>query len=340
MHKKLKVLIFGALLFSFNAALAAEEVNLYSYRQPFLINQFLNHFTEQTGIKVNVVYAKKGMLERIKAEGRNTPADAVLTVDISRLSALADANLLQPISSPILHKNIPPQFRHPDGLWFGLTLRARVVYAHKNRVQDDEIMTYSDLTKPRFKGKVCTRSGKHAYNLSLLAAFVDEKGEKAAEDWARGLKSNLARRPKGNDRAQVKAIKEGLCDVSLGNTYYLGKMETNEKNPEQKEWANSVRLLFPKLGGKGTHVNISGAAMTKYAKNKLNAKKLLEFLSSSVAQKMYAEQNFEYPVKPGVAWSSRVKSWGIFLPSDANLAKIAKHRLKATKIMDIVNFDG
>ena len=154
-------------LFSFNCALASEEVNLYSYRQPFLINQFLNQFTKQTGIKVNVVYAKKGMLERIKAEGRNTPADVVLTVDISRLSALANANLLQPVSSPILHKNIPPQFRHPDGLWFGLTLRARVVYAHKNRVQDDEIMTYSDLTKPRFKGKVCTRSGKHAYNLSL-----------------------------------------------------------------------------------------------------------------------------------------------------------------------------
>ena len=340
MHKKSKYLIFGVSLFSFNCALAAEEVNLYSYRQPFLINQFLNHFTKQTGIKVNVVYAKKGMLERIKAEGRNTPADAVLTVDISRLSALANADLLQPVSSPTLHKNIPPQYRHPDGLWFGLTLRARVVYAHKKRVQDDEIMTYSDLTKPRFKGKICTRSGKHVYNLSLLAAFVDEKGEKAAEAWARGLKSNLARRPKGNDRAQVKAIKEGLCDVSLGNTYYLGKMETNEINPEQKEWANSVRLLFPKLGGKGTHVNISGAAMTKYAKNKLNPKKIHEFLSSNVAQKMYAEQNFEYPVKPGVAWSSRVMSWGTFLPSDVNLATIAKHRLKATKIMDIVNFDG
>ncbi len=225
-------------------------------------------------------------------------------------------------------------------MWFGLTLRARVAYAHKERVKDWEIKQYTDLIKPRFKGRVCTRSGKHAYNLSLLAALIDEMGEKGAEDWARGLKANLARRPKGNDRTQVKAIKEGLCDVSLGNSYYLGNMETNEKNPEQKEWANSVRLLFPKLGGRGTHVNISGVAMTKYAKNKLNAKKLLEFLSSSVAQKMYAEQNFEYPVKPGVAWSSRVKSWGTFLPSDVNLATIAKHRLKATKIMDVVNFDG
>ena len=240
----------------FDAVGATEEVNLYSYRQPFLINQFLKEFTRQTGIQVNVLYARKGMLEKLKAEGRNTPADAVLTVDISRLTALANSGLLQPVSSQILKMNIPSQYRHPDGLWFGLTLRARVVYAHKSRVKDGEVATYSDLTKPRFKGKICTRSGKHAYNLSLLAAVVDEKGEKAAEAWARGLKSNLARRPSGNDRAQVKAIKEGLCDISLGNTYYMGKMATNEKNPEQKEWANAVRLLFPKLGKKGTHVNI------------------------------------------------------------------------------------
>ena len=324
----------------FDAIAATEEVNLYSYRQPFLINQFLKEFSKQTGIKVNVVYAKKGMLEKLKAEGRNTPADAVLTVDVSRLSALANAGLLQPVSSQILNKNIPSQFRHPDGLWFGLTLRARVVYAHKTRVKDGELVTYSDLTKPRFKGKICSRSGKHAYNLSLLAAVVNEKGEKAAEAWARGLKSNLARRPSGNDRAQVKAIKEGLCDISLGNTYYMGKMATNKKNPEQKEWASAVRLLFPKLGKKGTHVNISGVAMTKHAKNKVNAKKLLEFLSDNVAQKMYAEQNFEYPVKSGVAWSPMVKSWGSFFPSDVNLATIAKYRMTATKIMDRVNFDG
>ena len=324
----------------FGAAIAAEEVNLYSYRQPFLINQFLNEFSAQTGIKVNIVHAKKGMLEKLKAEGRNTPADAILTVDISRLSALANAELLQPVFSQKLNNNIPKQYRHPDGLWFGLTLRARVVYAHKNRVKKGELVTYHDLTKPRFKGRVCTRSGKHPYNLSLLAAVVDGQGEKAAEAWARGLKSNLARKPKGNDRSQVKAIKEGLCDVSLGNTYYMGKMATNKKNPEQKEWASAVRLLFPKLGEKGTHVNISGAAMTRYAKNKANAKKLLEFLSDDAAQKMYAEQNFEYPVKSGVAWSPMVQSWGSFLPSDVNLETIAKHRSTATKIMDRVNFDG
>lgn len=336
-------LVFGCLIFlstNINSSVSASEVNLYSYRQPFLINKFLKEFTKQTGVRVNVVYAKKGMLERLKSEGRNTPADAVLTVDISRLSALADADLLQPVSSAKMEKNIPPQYRHPNGLWFGLTLRARVAYTHKDRVKDGEIENYSDLVKPRFKGRICTRSGKHAYNLSLLAAVIDELGERKAQAWARGLKSNLARKPKGNDRAQVKAIKEGLCDISLGNTYYMGKMATNEKNPEQKEWAKAVRIVFPKLGSKGTHVNISGAAMTKYAKNKVNALKLLEFLSDSVAQKMYAKQNFEYPVKIGVEWSPIVESWGTFFPSDVNLATIARHRLKATKIMDIVNFDG
>ena len=331
-------LIFAAAM-TYDDAQSA-EVNLYSYRQPFLINQFLKEFSRQTGVKVNVVYAKQGMLERLKSEGRNTPADAILTVDISRLSALADADLLQAVTSAKLEKNIPAQYRHPDGLWFGLTLRARVAYAHKDRVREGEIEQYSDLVKPQFKGRICTRSGKHAYNLSLLAAVIDELGEKGAEAWVRGLKSNLAGRPKGNDRAQVKAIKEGLCDISLGNTYYMGKMATNEKNPEQKNWAKAVRIVFPKLGRKGTHVNISGAAMTKYAKNKVNALKLLEFLSDSIAQKMYAEQNFEYPVKVGVPWSPMVKSWGTFFPSDVNLATIAKHRKRATKLMDLVNFDG
>jgi iron(III) transport system substrate-binding protein len=322
------------------ASQAAEVVNLYSYRQPFLINQFLKEFTKQTGIKVNVVFAQKGMLERLKAEGRNTPADAVLTVDIARLSAIAKADLLAPVSSPVLDKNIPAQYRHPQGLWYGLTTRARVVYASKDRVKDGEIETYADLASPRFKGKVCTRSGKHDYTLSLIAAMVAEKGEQAAEDFVRKLKANLARKPKGNDRAQVKAINEGLCDVSLGNTYYMGQMATNEKNPEQKDWANAVRIVFPTVNGTGTHVNISGAAITKHGKNKENARKLLEFLSDSFAQKMYAEQNFEYPVKAGVAWHPMVKSWGSFTPSEINLETIAKHRATATKIMDRVNFDG
>jgi len=319
---------------------AAEEVNLYSYRQPFLIKPFLDVFTEKTGIKVNVVYAKKGMLQRLKAEGRNTPADAVLTVDISRLSALANAELLQPINSAVLDKNVPAQYRHPDGLWFGLTTRARVVYAHKTRVKPGELVSYEDLAKPHMKGRICTRSGKHSYNLSLLASIVAAKGEQAATNWAKAVKANLARRPQGNDRAQVKAIKEGICDVSLGNTYYMGAMATNEKKPEQKTWAAAVKVLFPGQNGRGTHVNISGAAVTEHAKNKANAVKLLEFLSENFAQKMYADQNFEYPVKAGVAWHPLVASWGRFKADKINLDEIAKYRSTAAKIMDRVDFDG
>jgi iron(III) transport system substrate-binding protein len=323
-----------------STAKTQEVVNLYSYRQPFLVKPFLNVFTEKTGIKVNVVFAKKGMLQRLKAEGANTPADAVLTLDISRLNALSRAELLQPIKSATLEKNIPEQYRHPDGLWFGLTTRARVIYAHKTRVKSGEVASYEDLARPHMKGRICTRSGKHAYNLSLVASIVAAKGEKAATDWARAVKANLARRPQGNDRAQVKAIKEGICDVSLGNTYYMGAMATNDKKPEQKEWAAAVNVVFPGQADRGTHVNISGAAVTEHAKNKANAVKLLEFLSEKFAQKMYAEQNFEYPVRDGVEWHPLVASWGKFKADGINLNEIAKHRGTAAKIMDRVDFDG
>ena len=319
---------------------AAEEVNLYSYRQPFLIQPFLNEFTRQTGIEVNVVYARKGMLQRLKAEGRNTPADAVLTVDISRLDALTNAELLQPVSSPVLDRNIPAQYRHPQGFWHGLTTRARIIYAHKDRVKPGEAASYEDLAKPHMKGRVCTRSGKHVYTVSLIASIIEARGEKAAEAWLRGVKANLARKPQGNDRAQVKAIKDGVCDVSLGNAYYMGNMATNDKKPVEKEWAASVRIVFPNQAGRGTHVNISGAAVTEHAKNRANAVRLLEFLSGDFAQKMYAEQNFEYPVKAGVEWHPMVAGWGKFKADAVNLDDIARHRAAAAKLVDRVNFDG
>ena len=318
----------------------AEEVNLYSYRQPFLIQPFLDEFTRRTGIEVNVVYARKGMLQRLKAEGRNTPADAVLTVDISRLDALTNAELLQPVSSPVLDRNIPAQYRHPHGLWYGLTTRARIIYAHKDRVKPGEAASYEDLAKPHMKGRVCTRSGKHVYTVSLIASIIEARGEKAAEAWLRGVKANLARKPQGNDRAQVKAIKDGVCDVSLGNAYYMGNMATNDKKPVEKEWAAAVRIVFPNQAGRGTHVNISGAAVTEHAKNRANAVRLLEFLSGDFAQKMYAEQNFEYPVKAGVEWHPMVAGWGGFKADGVNLDDIAKHRAAAAKLVDRVNFDG
>ncbi len=318
---------------------AAAEVNLYSYRQPFLMNPLLNAFTKKTGIKVNMVYLKKGMLERLKAEGVNSPADLILTADIGNLHNLVEAGLLQPTKSLVLDGNIPARLRHPDGLWFGLTTRARIIYAHKKRVKPGEVETYADLAKPHMKGRVCTRSGKHVYNVSLLAWIIAAKGEAAAEAWARGVKSNLARKPQGNDRAQVKAVYQGECDVALGNTYYMGKMQTNTKSPAQKKWAAAVNLIFPDQNAHGTHINISGAGVTKSARNKSGAIKLIEFLSGDAAQKIFAEDNFEYPVKTGVKLHPIVNGWGAFKADETFLSKIAQYRTEASKIMDKVRFN-
>jgi len=322
------------------AAQAGEEVNLYSSRQPFLMKPLLDAFTTETGITVNMVYLKKGMLERLKSEGRNSPADLILVSDIGNLHNHDKAGLLQPITSATLWANIPAQYRHPDGNWFGLTARARVIYVSKTRVKPGEVNTYEDLADPKMKGRVCIRSGKHVYNISLLASIVVAKGPEGAANWARGVKANLARKPQGNDRAQVKAVYEGECDVAVGNTYYMGKMATNEKDPVQKKWAQSVTIIFPNQNDRGTHVNISGAAVTTAAKNKANAVKLIEFLSSDQAQKIYAEANFEYPIKPGVALHPMVASWGTFKADKAYLSLIANQRMVASKLVDQVSFNN
>ncbi len=312
-------------------ALADGEVNIYSYRQPFLIKPMLNAFTRQTGIKTNVVYAPKGMITRLQKEGRNSPADVVLTVDIGRINDAVEAGVLQPVTSRKLTANVPAQDRDPSGLWFGLTRRARVVYASRERVKAGELSTYEDLATPKWKGRICIRSSRHAYNVALLASLVAHHGEKQAEAWAEGLKANLARKPQGNDRAQVKAIFAGECDISLGNSYYMGKMLTNEK---QITWAEAVNVFFPNQKGRGAHMNISGAGVTRHSGRKDNAVKLLEFLTDDLAQKMYAEQNFEYPVKPGVPWSGIVESWGKFKADSIDMVKIAENRATAIKIFD------
>ncbi len=335
----ISTVLCAAAFFSHSSA-AASEVNLYSSRQPFLMKPLLEAFTKETGVKVNMVYLKRGMLERLKSEGRNSPADMILVSDIGNLHNHDKAGVLQPVSSATLSANIPPQYRHPDGNWFGLTVRARVIYASKTRVRPGEVTTYEDLADPKMKGRVCIRSGKHIYNISLLASIVVAKGEEAAAHWARGVKANLARKPQGNDRAQVKAVYEGECDVAVGNTYYMGKMATNEKDPIQKKWAGAVIIIFPNQNGRGTHVNVSGGAVTKSAKNKANAVRLIEFLSGAAAQKIYAEANFEYPVKAGVPLHPMVASWGKFKADKAYLSKIAKERTLATKLLDLVAFNN
>jgi iron(III) transport system substrate-binding protein len=329
----------GTATFMTGTVQAAGEINLYSARQPFLMNPLLDAFTAKTGVKVNMVYLKKGMLERLKSEGPNSPADLILTADIGHLQNHVDAGVLQETTSAVLSKNVPAQYRDAKGRWYGLTTRARVVYAHKDRVKANEVMTYEDLAKPHMKGRICIRSGKHLYNVSLLASIVTAKGIAGAEEWAKGLKSNLARKPKGNDRAQVKGVYEGECDVAIGNTYYMGKMATNEKSPEQKDWAKSVRIIFPNQADRGTHVNISGAGVTKSAKNKDNAIKLIEFLSGDDAQKIYAEGNFEYPIKAGAKVHPLVASWGTFKADKVRLDEVGTHRREASKIMDRVKFN-
>ena len=319
---------------------AAGEVNLYSYRQPFLIEPMLEEFTKQTGTKVNVVFAKKGMVEKIKAAGDNNPADAVLTVDIGRLDALHKAGLLESVDSAVLNDAIPANLRHPDGLWFGLTTRARLALTSKDRVKPGELSSLADLADPKFKGRICTRSGKHVYNVALIASVIANEGEAAAEQWLTGVRDNLARKPQGNDRAQAKGIYEGVCDVAISNHYYMGKMATNEEKPEQKDWANAVNVQFLDQSGRGNHVNISGAAVIKGAKNRDNAVALLEFLAGDKAQNMYATVNFEFPVKDGIKTHELVESWGSFKSDSLSLEEIASHRTTATKLVDKVGFDA
>jgi iron(III) transport system substrate-binding protein len=315
----------------------AEEVNVYSHRQPELLQPLVDAFTAETGITVNVAFVEKGMVERLQAEGERSPADLVLTVDIARLQQVVDADVVQPVDSDVLAANIPAEFRDPEGHWFGLTARARVVYASKERVADGDVTTYEDLADPKWKGRICTRAGTHDYNLALLAGVIFHDGPEAAKTWAEGLKANLAKKPEGGDRDQAKAIWAGECDIALGNTYYMGQMAGD---PEQKEWADAVRILYPTFAEGGTHMNVSGVAMTKAAPNREAALKFMEWLSSDAAQKIYAETNHEFPVKPGVARSALVESWGTFTPDAANLAELAKLRADALKIMEEVNYDG
>ncbi|MDA0787718.1 MAG: Fe(3+) ABC transporter substrate-binding protein [Proteobacteria bacterium] len=319
------------------AAVNPGEVNVYSYRQPVLIEPMFNAFTRDTGVKVNVVFAAKGLVERLKQEGRNSPADLLLTVDIGRLNDAYEAGVTAPVKTAQLTTNVPAAFRQSDGHWYGLTQRARIVYASKERVtKDDAPKSYEELADPKWDGRICTRAGNHVYQVALTAAMIAHHGEEKAEAWLRGLKANLARKPQGNDRAQVKAINEGECDISLGNNYYFGLMLQNE---EQFAWAQSVYPVFPKIGDRGTHVNISGMALTKAAPNRDNAVKLMEFLVGDLAQQMYAEQNFEYPVVAGVPQAGLLRSMGELHPDDMPLARIAELRADAFKLVDKVGYN-
>lgn len=329
--------IVGTLIFTscFAANVnAKQEVNVYSYRQAFLVEPLFKKFTDDTGINVNVVFAKKGMAERLKREGKHSPADVLLTTDISRLIELKDSGLLQAVESTNIEQAIPAQYQADDNTWFALTTRVRNIYTAKRLGNID--VNYEDLADPKWKGKICTRSGKHPYNVALVASMIAEHGEAKALTWLKGFKNNLARKPQGNDRGQVQAIHQKLCDVSLGNSYYFGKMLKDEK---QNVWADAVNINFPNQSNRGAHVNISGIGMAKFAPNAKNAKALMEFLVSIPAQEMYAETNLEYPVRAGVKVSPFVSAWGQFTADSLPLETIAKHRKTALVLLDKAKFD-
>ena len=313
------------------------DINIYTTRQPELIQPVIDAFTAETGIAVNLAFVEEGLVERLVAEGDRSPADLVMTVDIANLQQIVDAGVIQPVDSDVLAAAVPADLRDPSGLWFALTERARIVYAHKDRVTPGEVTTYEDLASETWRGRICTRSGTHNYNLALLAGIIAHHGEDYARTWAEGLRANLARKPEGNDRAQVRAIWAGECDISLGNTYYMGEMLAD---PEQAEWANAVDIRFPVFEGGGTHINVSGIALTQAAPNKDEAIQLMEWLVSPTAQSIYAEANHEYPVLAAAAPSALVAGWGSFTADNVALSELAAHRATALRIMEEVNFDG
>tara|TARA_B100000029_G_scaffold105916_1_gene96572 strand:- start:1677 stop:2687 length:1011 start_codon:yes stop_codon:yes gene_type:complete len=330
--------IFTLIMINFNQ-LFAQELNIYSHRQPFLINPFLEAFTSETGIKTNVVYSTKGLAQRLQAEGENSPADVILTVDIGRLYIYEDNNLLSAIKSEILNKNIPSHLRSPKGKWYGLSKRARVIVTSKERVDINKIKNIEDLANPEWKGRICSRPGSHVYNRALMSSIIAAHGIESAEKWAKSLVNNLARRPQGNDRAQVKAIFEGQCDISIINNYYFGKLKFSE-DPIQREWAESVNLIFPNQGEneRGAHVNISGGGVAKHSQNKEYAIKLLEFLSGQKAQNLYGEINFEYPANINIEPSDELKSWGVPREDKLPIIRIATLAPEAQKIIDRVGW--
>ena len=310
-------------------------VNLYSARKEKLIKPLLDKFTQETGIRVNLVTGKADLLlKRLEAEGKNTPADVLITTDAGRLFRAKEAGLLQPITSDVLMKAIPEAYRDKDNYWFGLSVRARTIVYVKDKVDPKQLSTYEALADPQWKGKVCIRSSNNIYNQSLVASLIADHGEEQALSWAKSFVNNFAKPPRGGDRDQIKAAAAGICDVAVVNTYYLATMIHNKKDAKQREAADKVAVFWPNQNDRGAHVNISGAAITKNTSRKANAIKLLEFLVSDDSQQWYAESNFEYPVKPNVAWSHTLKSWGMFKADNLNMTLLGENNHLAVKLMD------
>lgn len=312
------------------------EVNVYTYREAKLIKPFFDAFTAATGIRVNTVSATAGLEQRIAAEGANSPADLLLTVDVGRIQDALALGIAQPMKSQALESVIPARYRDPDGRWYGVSMRARIVYASRERVPQDSI-TYEELADPKWKGKFCTRSGQYMYSNALFAAYLAHHGEEKTEAWLRGLKANLAQKPSGADREVARDIAAGKCDVGFANTYYWALMKNNE--PERQAWADATKVLLATFQGGGTHVNLSAVALMKNAPHKEQAMKLVEFFASEQAQRMYADLNYEYPLRAGVAVNPTIASYGTLKPDTIALSDIIERKRLASTLVDKVGFD-
>lgn len=338
MTRAMKLALLVPLLFAATPAFAqAGVVNIYSYREPGLIQPLLQRFEAETGIGSNVLFAGDGLIERVEAEGDLSPADVILTVDIGNLANAKELGVTQAIGTEALQR-VPAAYRDPEAQWVALSLRARVYYASKARVSETAL-SYADIAGPEWQGRLCTRSGQHVYNIGLIATRIAHWGVDRTRDWLAAVRDNLNGKPTGADRDQVKQIYEGSCDLAIGNTYYMGLMLNNTAEPEQQDWADSARIIYPEADGDGTQVNVSGAVITKYAPNVANAERLIEFLLSDEAQQLYANGNYEFPVVPGVAPSAQVLSWGALTADPTPLSEIAAHRREASELVDELRFD-
>lgn len=316
----------------------SSEVNIYSYREPGLIQPLLDKFSAETGIKANVLFAGDGLLERVAAEGELSPVDVVLTVDVGNLVGAKEQRLTQPITTPALTERLDPAFRDAEGHWAALSLRARVFYVSNDRVSATAL-SYEDIAGPEWKGRLCTRPGDHVYNIGLIANRIALWGLDKTRDWLTAVRDNLAYPPSGNDRAGAKAILEGSCDLAIANTYYMGLMLTNESEPEQKEWAAASRIIYPDADGEGTQVNAAGAFIAKHSPNPENANRLIEFLLTDEAQQLYANANYEYPAVTSVQPAELTLSWGTLNPSKVPFTELASYRDEAAALVDELKFN-
>ncbi|MEH6942992.1 Fe(3+) ABC transporter substrate-binding protein [Bacillus sp. JJ722] len=316
----------------------AGTVNLYTSRHYETDDALFEKFTEETGIKVNVVKGEEDeLMERLTREGQATEADLFYTADAGRLHWAKEKGLLQSVESETLTANIPENYRDVDNQWFGITKRARIIVYAKDRVKPEDLSTYQALTEPQWKDKVLIRSSENVYNQSLVASFISMYGKDEAKKWAQGMVTNMARDPQGGDRDQAKAVVAGEGDVAVMNSYYYGQL-LNSEDPEEVKVAEQLGVFFPNQETDGTHVNVSGIGVTKHAKNKENAIKFIEFLSSEEAQGQFSEANFEYPVNPAVKPSELLASWGEFKEQDINMSELGKYNADALKLMNEVGW--